>query len=78
MPVRKLRAVPDDDESVWLQPDDPRLLPTIQAVWQLSTRLCPPHFPPGVYKHRFIEAANRLSEEWERATIARQAEQVRK
>lgn len=72
MPIRKFRTLPDE-ESVWLAPDDPRLWPTIKAVWALAARLCPPQFPPGVYKHRTIEAMNRQTEEWERETIARQA-----
>ena len=76
MPVRKFRSLPDYDESVWFAPDDPRLLPTIKAVWARSARLCPPRFPPGVFKHRSIEEMNRQTEEWERATIARQAKSV--
>ena len=73
MPVRKFRAPPEDDESVWLSPHDPRLWPTIKAVWDLAGRLCPPRFPAGVYKHRSIADANRLTEQWEQETIARQA-----
>ena len=77
MSVRKFRELPAADESVWLPLDDPRLWPIIRAVWALSARLGPPCFPPGVHKHRSIEAANRLTEEWERETIARQAKQLR-
>jgi hypothetical protein len=77
MSVRKFRTLPDDDDRVWLPSDDPKLWPTIKAVWALAALLCPPHFPPGVYKHRSIEDANRLTEEWERATIARQAKATR-
>ena len=72
MPVRKLRALPDDDDSVWLPLDDPRLWPTIKAVWQLSARMCPPRFPPGVHKHRSIEEANRTTDGWQADTIRRQ------
>jgi hypothetical protein len=61
--------LPDHDDSVWLAPDDPRLIPTIVAVWERSRRLSPPNFPPGVYKHASIESANRMSERWEREAI---------
>jgi hypothetical protein len=73
MPIRKLRALPDDDDSLWLAPDDPRLWPTIAEVWSLAARLCPPRFPPGVHKHRSIEDANRETLEWERDAIRRQS-----
>jgi hypothetical protein len=71
VPIRKLARLPDDDDSVWLAPDDPRLLATIFAVWERSRRLSPPSFPPGVYKHASIEAANRMTERWEQAAIER-------
>lgn len=71
MPVRKMKHLPEHDESVWLDPADPRLIQTIVAVWERSRRLCPPCFPPGVYKHRSIEEANRLTELWERQAIER-------
>ena len=77
MSICKLRSLPTDDDSVWLPPDDPRLWPTIGAVWALAARLCPPRFPPGVYKHRSIVEANRQTDEWEHATIARQAKLIR-
>ena len=77
MPVRKLRQLPEHDDSVWLPMDDPRLGTTIKGVWSLAGRLCPARFPPGVYKHRSIEDANRQVEAWERDTIARQAKQVK-
>ena len=77
MPVRKFRALPDHDESLGMAPDEAGLFATIQAVWALSARLCPQHFPPGVHKYRCIEDLNRQTEAWERETIARQAKNVR-
>jgi hypothetical protein len=73
MAVRKLRRLPDHDESIDLGPDDARL----PGTWSLAARLCPPSFPPGVYKHASVESQNRLTEEWERATVARQSARVR-
>lgn len=69
MPVRRFRSVEDMEPSVWMDRDDPRLWPTIASVWALSVRLRPAHFPPGVYKHRSIEAMNRQTEAWEAANV---------
>jgi hypothetical protein len=71
MPVRKLSTLPADDDSLWLDPTDPQLIPTIVAVWERSHRLYRPYFPPGVYKHASIEDANRTAERWEHETIER-------
>jgi hypothetical protein len=71
MPIRKLRSLPEHDDSLWIDPADPRLIPTIVAVWERSRKLCPPRFPPGVYKHASIEDANRLTERWEGEAIER-------
>jgi hypothetical protein len=49
--------------------DDPRLWGTIASVCALSARLCPAHYPPGVYKHRSIDAMNAQTEAWEAANV---------
>jgi hypothetical protein len=71
MPIRRFRSVAEMENTVWLDRDDPRLWPTIVSVWDLSARLCPVRFPPGLRKHRSIEEANRQSEEWEAANVLR-------
>jgi len=67
MPVRKLTEPEQAEELCWLEPGDPRLARRIAAVWQLSRRLAPRRFPPGVYRHRSVEEANRLADEWDAA-----------
>lgn len=57
--------------TVWLDRDDPRLWPTIASVWDLSARLCPVHFPPGLHRRRSVEEANQLNEEWEATNVLR-------
>jgi hypothetical protein len=71
MPVRKLSTLPADDDSLWLDPADPRLIKIIVSVWERSRRLCHTYFPPGVYKHASIEDANRTTERWEYEAIER-------
>jgi hypothetical protein len=60
------------ERTVWLDREDPQLWPTIASVWRFSARLCPMHFPPGLHKHRTIEASNRQTDTWEAATVRRQ------
>ena len=72
MPVRRLRTLKEAERAVWIDRDDPRLWPTIAAVWELATRLCPPHFPPGVYKSRSMAEVNRRTESWQAETVKRQ------
>lgn len=69
MPLKKLSSLQDAEDSVWHDPDDPTLWRTIKGVWELAARLCPYRFPPGVYRHRSIEEANRLRERWEQERV---------
>jgi len=65
MPVRKLHSLEQAEDLCWLDADDPRLVHRIAAVWKLSRRLAPRRFPPGVHRHRSLEEANRIAEEWD-------------
>ena len=67
MPVRKFKRVEEMDRASWLAPDDPALLRRIAYVWTLARKMSPRRFPPGVYKHRSIEALNEQCAEWERS-----------
>jgi hypothetical protein len=69
MPVRRYRDVSEMEGNTWLEPGDAKLFRAIRAVWELAARTTQPHFPPGVYKQRSIEAVNALEEEWERANF---------
>jgi hypothetical protein len=69
MPIRKFRSVGEMNQEDWLSPNDPRLARSIRTCWEMASRLSPITFPPGVYKHRSIQALNRQSEEWERAAF---------
>ena len=70
MPVRKFRSV-EEMEDVWYEPGSPELMAAIRAAWDLAHRTLQPRFPPGVYKHRSIEDAQKLSDEWDRANFER-------
>ena len=69
MPVYKYRDVSEMPDRSWRQPGDPALFRAIRATWDLARRTIQPRFPPGVYKHRSIEAAEKLREEWEQANF---------
>jgi hypothetical protein len=66
MPVKRFRSVEDMPDGTWYEPGDPKLYAAIRRVWGLSLRLLRPKFPPGVHKHRSIEAMNAVVDRWER------------
>ncbi len=66
MPVRRLTNLRSAEESLWLPPG-PTLWRALAALWRFSERLAPQRFPPGVYRHRSIEAANAQAETWQTA-----------
>jgi len=72
MPVKRLRTLEEAEDALVWDPNDPDLWRAIAGLWELSSRLCPPRLPPGVYKHRSIENLNRQREAWEEAAIRRQ------
>ena len=76
MPIKKFRDVSEMTDT-WLEPGSPELARAIRNVWDLGNRVCPKHFPPGVYKHRSIEDAEALREQWERANFAAHQQRMR-
>jgi hypothetical protein len=67
MPVKKFRDLQAMEDSLWREPGDPALWRAIARVWSFAARTVPRHFPPGVFKHRSIEEAERLRDQWEEA-----------
>ena len=65
VPVRKFRTLEAAETKNWCDPLSPSLWPTLSGLWRLSSMLHRSHFPPGVYRHRSIEEANRQCDEWE-------------
>lgn len=77
MPVRKFRDVSEIPE-VWYEPGSARLFEAIRYVWELSDLICPLRFPSGVFKHRSIEGAEALREQWEDANFRAHQQRMRK
>lgn len=69
MPVIKRHSADETLDLLVLSPDQPDFWSTIAGLWELSDRLFPRHFPPGIVKHRSIEAHNRHREAWEAQAI---------
>ena len=76
MPVRKFRGIEDMPDWTWLNPGDPRLVEALQRLHRFAEATVAPRFPPGVYKHRSIEDAERLRQEWADANFARYRQRV--
>ncbi len=68
MPVKKFRDIADVQEPVH-EPGSPELFEVIRYVWGLADVICPLRFPEGVFKHRSIEDAESLREQWEDANF---------
>lgn len=78
MPVRKYRNIEEMEGNTWREPGDPELFKAIRSTWEFAQRTLQPTFPPGVYKHRSIEALWEQEEEWRKANFERyQARQKR-
>ena len=56
-------------EDTWHEPGSPELFRAIQATWDFAHRTIQPRFPPGVYKHRSFEEAEKQSERWAQANF---------
>jgi hypothetical protein len=69
MPVRKFRTLLKAEHSLWYETSDPRLWKAIASVWDFGRRTTGYRFPPGVYKLRSVEEANKLHDEWEQANF---------
>ena len=76
MPIKKFRDVSEMTDT-WLPPGSPELARAIHNVWDLARRVCPLRFPPGVHKHRSLEAAEALREQWQTANVRAQQERIR-
>jgi hypothetical protein len=69
MPVRRFRSVEEMEGPHWYRPGDPALFRALRRVWALHARTVQPRFPPGVYRHRSVEAMNALQERWDEANF---------
>ena len=53
------------EDSLWYAPGDPALARAIRRVWDFAARTVPRRVPPGVHRHRSIEDAQALRDQWE-------------
>ncbi len=77
MPIKKFRDISEMKRTAY-RPGSPELVIAIRYIWGLSDRICPLRFPPGVYKHRSIEAAESLRKQWQAVNVQAQQERIRK
>ncbi len=68
MPVFKFRGIEEMKRRAWRRPGDPSLYRAMRLVLDVGRRTRPRHFPPGVHKHRSIEALNAQTERWSAKT----------
>ncbi|HEX5060878.1 MAG TPA: hypothetical protein VFV99_16035 [Kofleriaceae bacterium] len=68
MGVKKFRDISEIEDVVY-ERGSRKLYEVIRYVWGLSDVICPQRFPSGVFKHRTIEDAEALREQWEEANF---------
>ena len=71
MPVFKFYRIEEMKRRAWREPGDPSLYRAMRLVLDVGRRTRPRRFPPGVHKHRSIEALNAQTERWHAATATR-------
>ena len=65
MPVLKFRSIEEMKRRTWHEPGDPSLYRSMRFIFDIGRRTRRPRrFPPGVHKHRSIEALNAQTERW--------------
>lgn len=69
MPVFKFRGIEDMKRRAWREPGDPSLYRAIRHVLDVGRRTRARRFPPGVHKHRSIEALNAQTDRWHAQTM---------
>lgn len=70
MPVYKFRSVEAMNQPHWRTPGDPALYAVIAGLWNAGARMQQRRFPPGVHRHRTIEALDALVEHWHREHVS--------
>lgn len=77
MGVKKFRSIYEmKRKDIWFKPGSPELSAAWRHTWALSNQICPLSFPPGVYKHRSIEEAQKSRQEWEHANFLAHRERM--
>ena len=76
MPVKKFRDI-SEMKTVSYPVGSTELVAATRHAWSLAEKICPLRFPPGVYKHRSIEDAERARAEWQRANVQAQQQRIR-
>jgi hypothetical protein len=69
MPIRKFHSVEEMGGPLWYQPGDPALYRAIRHAWGVGHRTLRARFPPGVHKHRSIDAMNESQQAWDDANF---------
>jgi hypothetical protein len=65
MPWQRFRDFDAAREALWVDRDDPELVPRIRRLWAFARRLAPGAQPRGLRKFRTIEEANEARDAWE-------------
>ncbi|HDL17519.1 MAG TPA: hypothetical protein ENH29_00525 [Bacteroidetes bacterium] len=65
MPVYKYKTFEEAEKALWHFHPDNAYYKKIAELWDFADRLSPIKYPPGIYKFKTIEEANRHRDEIE-------------
>lgn len=71
MPVRKFRSVAEMPPPPLREPGTASLFEALAGHWKAGALMADLRFPPGVYRHRSVEALNAQTDVWEAERIER-------
>lgn len=65
MPVYKYKSFEEAERALWNFHPDEAYFQRVAELWEFAKKLNPINYPPGIFKFRNIEEANRHREEVE-------------
>ena len=65
MPVQKFKTFEDAEKALWNLNPDEKYFERIAELWEFANELNPINYPPGVFKFKTLEEANKHREKIE-------------
>jgi len=65
MPIYKYKTFAAAEQALWNFHPDKAYFKRLEELWDFADKLCPIHYPGGIFKFRTIEEANKHREEIE-------------
>ena len=67
--IQKFKTLEDADKALFCFNPDRSYYERVARLWDFVDWICPRKYPPGVFRYRSIEEANRQADEWLMANV---------